>query len=290
MRTSPEMHGSNRCQLFEEIAHEVWERIIYSHEVGVDLDERGITKDILVDLLHFSKRSTPNFDVFARPSYDEATYGSDLDLFVEYGVNNYIWYALQAKILKTNKRYTTLRDSSDGFMQWDKLSLLEGLTGCKAYYLLYNGDAGYTYTGTDACSRPFLEHQFGCSLVEPNRIQHFADLLSSTGRFIRPRFTDIHHQEAQPWRILVCCYQETEGLTSYQLEEILASNGDRVQAERLDLDGNGIDPKGSSDENESDSDQNSKPASGRIHLGSSEVKWDPDIRIVVHTTKSLMQK
>ena len=287
MKTSPLMSGLHRCKLFEDIAEDVWKRVNMAHDVGINLNECGLTKDILVDILHYNKLGVPNFDVYARPSYDEPTYGSDMDVFIEVRDGQYIWIALQAKLLKKNKRYDTLRDTSDGTMQWDKLTRLEAVTGCKSYYLMYNGHATFQHTGNDACSRPFIESQFGCSLVEPQDIKKVASLKDTRGRNINPLFKTIHPKLAQPWRVLVCCFHNLDELTLYSTGEILGSNADRVLVKSEILSDDISIEDDSSAGNQANSPDFSEGTDDRILNGSREANWNPDLRIVIKTTTSL---
>lgn len=275
-----ELQETQRCRLFEEIAESTWKRIIEAHEVGVDLPEIGITADILVRILQFAKSAIPNFDVYAKKGWNEKMYGSDLDVFVEVGGSKFVWFALQAKVLKKENRFTTLRDTSDHIMQWEKLALLETLTGCKGYYLLYNGLKGYNFLGPDSCSNPFDQSQFGCSLVEPKEIEKLAN--RKKGRsYIKPTFQDIHPNFAQPWRILVCCNQKKPDRTLYSLKEILDSDPTftRVGAEFFEKE------RVDEESINKDSDQVMPIVlDNRINAASREAGWNPGIRMIIRTT------
>lgn len=282
--------ATDRCTLFRNIASDVWNRVIYAHDVDMNLPEIGITADIIVDILQFSKYHIANFDVFAKPGWQEKIYGSDIDVFVETLPNQFRWFALQAKILKKNNKYDTLRDSSDSVMQWDKLKLLEGVSGCKAYYLLYNGKVDYRYSGFDLCGNAFNEEQFGCSLVEPRFIEALANQTSANGDFIRPTFEDIHPVNAQPWRILTCCYHDTTNFTLYTLEQILESNPNlnrinyNLQNINTDID------EDSDTKDVKDVDIIPLVENNKINQGSREAKWNPVLRIIVRRTDSLKLK
>ncbi|RAR46451.1 hypothetical protein [Flavobacterium lacus] len=272
----------NSCFLFHDIAIKVWRDIIYAHMVYIDESEVGLTKKIIVELKHFHKKcNTIGLDVYAKSGYKEEIYGSDIDLFVEISPNQYVWYALQSKVLKLNKTYTTLRDGyspRNRNYQWEKLTLLEGLTGCKSYYLLYNGVEDFDYRGLDFCSISFNESQFGCSLVEPKIIENYALKTDARGHFISPTFDDLHPNHAQPWRVLVCCPKQKSTLTKYKLETILESNKD------LGF----VKTNSSNDESESngkDSNMNQK-SFNKITEGISESKWKPDYRII-YSNKNL---
>jgi hypothetical protein len=284
---SKPIEETERCELFEQIAEAIWNRIIRAHDVNVNLKEVGITADILVDIQQYNKKGIPNFDVYSRPSYDEKTYGSDIDIFVETNSNQYRWFALQAKVLKKNNRYDTLRDSSDGIMQWEKLALLEGVSGCKAYYLLYNGNDRYSTLGIDECRRAFSASQFGCSIVEPITIKKFANKKHPSGNFKNPKFEDIHPSHAQPWRILVCCYHDTNDSILYSMDEILESNPnfkklDFENLEQMEGEENKIEDIDSRDNNELPIVENNE-----INAAVREAKWNPTLRIIIKRTDSL---
>jgi|GEM_PF-1709033 len=277
-----ELHETKRCGLFKEIAESTWNRIIEAHEVGVDLPEIGITADILVKILQFSKSTLPNFDVFAKKGWNEKIYGSDIDVFVEVGSGLFVWFALQAKVLKKENRYTTLRDTSDTVMQWEKLVLLESRTGCKGYYLLYNGLKSFRFLGQDCCPIPFDQSQFGCSLVEPAVIKHFAERKKGK-RYVNPSFEDIHPDYAEPWRVLVCCKQRNPERTLYLLKEILESNPTFFQ-----LGAEFLKKEQSVDESTDKASEKEIPIvpNNRINAACLEAGWNPSFRIIIRTTES----
>ena len=217
------LYASDRCSLFKNIATEIWHKIIDAHDVGIDVPEIGITADIITNILQYNKYHRANFEIYARKSWKEQLYGSDIDLFVETNTGQYVWFALQAKVLTTDKNYKTFKDgyntSNPPQYQWEKLTLMEGLTGCKSYYLLYNGVANYNYEGTDRCDNPFREEQYGCSIVEPEEVRK-----AVMGSRNRPTFTSFHPYLAEPWRVLVCCYHDLSKFTLYSYSEIVESN------------------------------------------------------------------
>ena len=279
------LNHTKRCHLFQDISKSVWGKIIAAHSVSIDVPEIGITADILVQLLHFSKVAQPNFDVFTKKGWNEKTYGSDLDVFVEVGGREFVWFALQAKVLKKNNRYTTLRDSSDATFQWEKLALLESATGCKGYFLLYNEKSDYVYSGKDSCKKSFNENQFGCSLVEPKEIEVLASKKVGS-KFSNPSFQDIHPDKAQPWQILVCCNQRNLTSKMYSLTQILESNPllERVGVENLDQ-------EIFEDQSGFDRIDRIPPVSDNpINIASREFGWNPSFRIIIRTTESIKNR
>lgn len=282
--------ATDRCSLFKNIASDIWSRILYAHNVDTDIPEIGITADIIVDILQFSKNRIANFDVYAKPGWNENIYGSDLEFYVETQTGQFRMFALQAKVLKKNNRYTTLRDSSNGVMQWEKLALLEGITGCKSYYLLFNGKDAWLHCGNDLCGQGFTEDQFGCSLVEPNIIRTFATVTTLNGRYINPTFENIHPAHAQPWRILTCCYHDTTNFTLYTLEQILESNPNLNRINYDPQDVNTDIDEDSETKDVEDVDIIPLVENNKINQGSREAKWNPVLRIIVRRTDSLTLK
>lgn len=277
MNTAEKLWKSERCFLFKDIADRVWQRIARKHKLGMNDKEIAVTNDIIADILEYHSITLKNFDVYARDSYLESEYGSDIDIFIETHKNKYRWFALQAKLLKKNKRYDTLRDSSDGRMQWEKLFLLEMAGRCKTYYLLYNGNQNSSYNGKDKCKRDFNETQFGCSLVEPSTIKTLANKRNRRG-YISPKYSDIHPKEAQPWRILTCCELEITGFELYSREEIQESISDLRLFSLLKISDEDREENDNFTEDKNEFIDN--PAN-RITSASKEVNWNPSIRIVI---------
>ncbi|WP_040250191.1 hypothetical protein [Psychroserpens mesophilus] len=287
--TEQNLIDSGRCNLFQNIATEVWKRIIRAHDVGVNLREEGITYDILVDILQFSKYYSGNFDVFAKSGYDENVYGSDMDVFVETSKNQYRWFALQAKILKSNNRYDTLRDgysANNRSYQWDKLKLLEGVSGCKAFYLLYNGKEraqDFDFTETDNCNRPYTEDQLGCSLVSVSIIEKLG-LRRNPGntQFKNPTYEDIHPHNSEPWRTLVCCMLDKAKETLYAREEVESYNSKFIPIEVVSKEilGEGL-------QIDIDFKSDSENSNNSISIASKEAGWNPTFKLVINRSDKL---
>lgn len=206
------IEATKRCQLFEEIASHVWAHIIYNHSAGIQVSEIGITNDIIAVIRNHAGR-IPNFGVWANPGHDERNNGSDIDIFVEAKRGTFVWYAFQAKALRTNGRYQDMAGIRGNEYQWDKLNRLSKQSGCISQYLLYNGVGGFNYSGTDKCNRPFLAPQFGCSIVDVSDVENLS-LNHNTS------FFDFHPAHAQPWRVIVCCFQNARKNTLYSIAQI----------------------------------------------------------------------
>ena len=269
---------SNRCKLFEQIAQATWHKVIRNHRVGVNVNEPGRTNDIVEEIR--TTNLNTNIGVWANNAWNEAIHGSDIDVFVETTPGQFIWWALQAKVLKLNGTYDVAPKQNDR-PQWDKLEDLARAAGCIPRYLLYNGVSAYHHMGNDACGRAFTAEQFGCSLVEPMVVaQVYAQRT--------PRFRDFHPILAQPWRIITCCVARISqlNLTTYSAEQI----ADSIRPYRA-VAGNTAKPLPlSSDFGESVfEDLNDLPIDAIDNLSRENGRF-PMYRMVTRTTESLLQE
>lgn len=252
---------SHRCQLFEEIADKLWKRICRKHSLGLNDKEEGITNDIIADIVEYHRDNyLNNFDVYARAGYKESITGSDIDLFVETEIDQYIWYPLQAKLLKLDQKYHFLHYPLKERQQWELLTELENY-GAIPYYLFYNGVNNFLYNGRDNCSREYNEKQFGCSIVKPIIVKNVYE--NNT----LPEFTDFHITHSQPWRVLLCCHNHSE--TKFSLQEIEDSNV-YLKLEQV--------------EQERKADKEFFNSDNRIVTACEKTDWKPDYRIVVKRT------
>lgn len=261
------LNSSHRCDLFKQIADYVWDKIIDSHAYGNQVPEIGITNDI-VTVIRRHASTIPNFGVWANHGYNENLYGSDIDVFVEITKGNFIWYALQAKVLRLNGKYLAISKLINNEYQWDKLNRLHSLTGCITKYLFYNGIKNFTFTGKDSCGFTYSETQLGCALVDTNDVKKIA--LTKT-----PTFSDFHTQLADPWRTIVCCFNDVKS-TLFSLPQI----NDAVSYYEKDF---GPDIDEVDDNNQL---LNDYPISN-IRDSNLAVNRDPIYTVVIRTTESL---
>jgi hypothetical protein len=285
--------NSERCDLFKKIAEIVWKKIARAHKYNINLPEIGITKEIILELLEFQSTNVQGFDVYAKPGYNESLYGSDLDVFVETNPKEYRWFALQAKMLKkqkTNSRYTTLKQGyskKKQHYQWEKLKLLEGVSGCKAFYLMYNGlkeddsnfqsiDRTLKINGllSTNSSQSYTYHSLGCSLVNLATIENSVTLKGKNNRNINPSFLNFHPNFADPWHVLVCC-QLDKDIETYCYEEIIGSNGDRISLRE--------DTRSAENQifKKEDMNETFPQKENRIAKAMIKTSWDPKFRLVV---------
>lgn len=209
------LHTSKRCRLFEKISSDVWRLLVRNHRTSTQAYETGITNNTIIPEIRDNALSNPNIGVWANNSFKEIEHGSDIDIFVETIPGVYIWWALQAKVLKLNGRYEGVSKLHNGEYQWDKLKRLSSISGCLSRYLLFNGVADFSCFEQDACERYFDQEQLGCSLVK------IADF-SSKAINGNPYFSDFHPKLAEPWRIITCCKNSISGekVTLYRASQI----------------------------------------------------------------------
>ena len=216
---------SNRCGLFELIAEDVWDSIAFNHQVNVQESEIGITNKIVAVIRTHHSRN-PNFGVWSNPGVNEVTNGGDIDIFVETKLNRFLWYALQAKVLRIGGKYDGLITKR----QWVKLSELQSLSGCIPFYLFYNGVDKEPETLEDCCGHQISEKQFGCTIVDIDKVEEIATLRYN------PRYKDICPGNGHPWRELVCCTaRRKEGSLFYlsQVQNAVSSYEGLVNSEMI---------------------------------------------------------
>ncbi len=261
------LETSNRCHLFEIISEYVWDAIVENHKMSVDKAEIGITKDI-VALIRRHHSTNQNFGIWSNEAIDEDQYGSDIDVFVETEMNHFLWYALQAKVLKQDGKYERLLAKR----QWEKLSVLQNLSGCIPFFLFYNGVDKHIGTFKDCCLRNVSEKQLGCAIVAIDHVEQMALTKSRAG------YSDFYPKRTHPWRELVCCASRRKNGTLYLLTEVknAVSLYEGILNEKIIEIGS----------------NNQRPPLDRstITEANNESGRSPDYKIVIRSTAGLMQK
>jgi len=260
------------CEIFKGIAGAIWGRISRAHTVGVNLKEVGITADLVAEILWRYHKKGASIGIFVQESWNEKTYGSDLDVFIEVIKGQYAWFPMQAKLLKLRNVYGEIAfDSTATKQQWEKLLDLKKFATCYPYYLLYNGNNLLKNIPLDKCGSKVKGTQFGCSLVEPEKVAAIAILKHPTP----PKFDDFHPHSAQPWKILTCCQIIHSGLT-YTIADIvkaMRSRGDKYKKLASFGQMNDI----PMDEDTTDGND--------IIKASGEAGWDPSVTLIIPFSK-----
>lgn len=200
---------SNRCSLFELIAAEIWDSIAFNHKNNVQESEIGITNKIIA-VIRDHHVNNPSFGVWANQGVKEAIHGSDIDIFVETSTNRFLWYAIQAKVLKIGGKYNGLANKR----QWNTLGALRKASGCIPFFLFYNGLDKEPENLEDCCGHQISEKQFGCTIAEIDEVKKI------TTSKPNPRYTDICPESGHPWRELVCCTAKRKDGVPYSLKQI----------------------------------------------------------------------
>lgn len=241
MSTTIPIHRTSASKLFEDIAQYIWESLGERHRLKVSWGETSITDEIMYKVAAAIDRY-PDIKVELYKSFKEYRFGHDLDLFVEVAKNQYIWFALQAKVMShPSREYKAILDiklKRDGSVhrdyQWRLL-----LRGQKAklwlpFYLFYNGIADKPLS---------YKRSYGCSILSVDDFcRHSCDengepFIKPEGKgFLVPSFASYHEAPnniAQPWHHLVLDAEEFHkqaGTRLYTYEESRA----KPRYERLD--------------------------------------------------------
>ena len=157
-----------------------------------------------------------NYSIWAREPGMEKIWGCDIDIYIERGVDDFILYAFQAKLLKNGQVYTNLDKNTKGLYQYQKLLNYGVNNQCFTYYLFYNGVANYSYTGNNKCGTQFNEDQYGLSYVN---IDEIISVIENRANW---NFHYFHSKHASPLSELVCCRNRKSLKTkSYNFKEIM---------------------------------------------------------------------
>ncbi len=208
----------NKCDLFKLISENVWKIVSQNHHRNNRLNEEGITRQTVIDLIQNYVENHTNFNVFAQKARNEVNTGGDLEIYLDNGKGKFYRILLQAKLMEINGCYEHLnRDSgSTGRKQYDTLKIYANHIKSDAYYLLYNGYYGYQFSGDD-CAGNYDEKQLGCTIINIDDIKTHCER-NSTGRLGK---IDNPKPFGRPWRILTCCdYDNINENKLYNLNEI----------------------------------------------------------------------
>lgn len=206
--------NTNRCKLIKDVSKEIWNDVIGLHSTGQDSSEIYYTKKLISKILSHTKAL--NYSIWAREPGMEKIWGCDIDIFIERGVNDFILYAFQAKLLKLRQIYSDLDRFTNGSYQYEKLLDYGKKNQCYTNYLFYNGVDNYTHSGRNKCNTEFEEDQFGLSYIDVNEI------MSVIGNRVNWTFNYFHPNLASPLSELVCCRNSRNlNIKSYEYEEIL---------------------------------------------------------------------
>ncbi|XCF05859.1 hypothetical protein ABI125_14220 [Tamlana crocina] len=248
--------NTNRCHLIQNVSKNIWEDIISLHSTGQESSEIYYTKKIISFILTHTK--SWNYSIFAKEPGLEKKWGSDIDIYIERGVDDFLLYAFQAKLLKIGQTYSDLNRHSNGSYQYQKLENYGIYKSCYVNYLFYNGVANYTYSGNNKCRTAFNEEQYGLSYTS---IDNIKSVISNKASW---NFNFFHPNRSSPLSELVCCKNQKEnGIKSYNHEEIgkELNNYERLDSENIEeYFSKAIDSNASQDLNKNDEQKSERNA------------------------------
>lgn len=184
------------AKLFEELASATWDRIQVGEELQCSQGEETITD---LNLLELKRADLRNLHIRKVTKAEESKSGIDWEWWI--GSNSRGWwrYAVQAKKLNQDRRYSALRHKIGHHYQIDILEEFARLNRCIPLYCFYN----FTEEDTRSywhCSLPYEPTQFGCTIAP-------LDVVRNVFARNKPKsFGAVHgHAAVFPWRCLVKC-------------------------------------------------------------------------------------
>ena len=185
--------------MFETLASDTYQRLREADRHCVRFGEETITDLLLLDL---KRHLSPRVTLIQTPKSDEATKGTDFEMWLSAGTGPSLRFAVQAKRLKIDKQqYLNLRYKVKGNLQIDKLENYASSNSAIPIYCLYNyPTAPPTKAHWHCCKYAFSKEQFGCT-VTPSAV-----IRGTFGKRGTKNFDYIHKdQHTIPWRCLACC-------------------------------------------------------------------------------------
>lgn len=212
---------------FGALACKVWDDLGGRHSFKMHWDERGITDELVYQLL---KRRSPHIRVFKAIS--EKTYGHDIDLFIEAKPDQYIWLCLQAKVMYEVPRavynaidheVTDPDDKTKQIYQWELLG--RNPTDRIPFYLFYNGFTEANYRAAKGGTRGRLPRRYGCSALFWPHFQHrfLASATALKGKKSTVNYKAVNESgamDAIPWQDL---------FNIGRLEKIVRASGHEIK-------------------------------------------------------------
>lgn len=195
----------NLCQYSSYLAQRVYRHLSDVFRYELSFSELGMTDHFILDLVRFSNRvGSATIKAYKTSWPVETAYGNDIDLFVGDGTGQYIWYALQAKVMSHEGEFNDLKIKVRGELhQWHKLLLHERLFGSQAFYLLYVGKSKTNFPSLRPthgdCTGVAPIGDYGLSLVKAH------DVHTTVTRTTPMRFSEVFPDYVEPLRSIFCC-------------------------------------------------------------------------------------
>lgn len=193
----------------KKIAEDTWDRLEQSKIHNVRLGEETLTELLVLD---FARHAPKGIKLYQTSKSEEARTGTDLEVLVETGGNEYIAFVIQAKKLYSSGRYSHLNAKVSGTntYQIDILQEYSRRSRTIPLYLLYNFVEGVE----EACEyEPEIPRCFcqtiesvkylGCTLVP---IWQIRQAINTPGC---RNFDSIHNLSSVfPWHCLFDCKKQ----------------------------------------------------------------------------------
>lgn len=184
---------------------ETWDRISFARSrVGLKIYETTITQNLLLNITAFAETEILPIEIFEATS--EKSNGNDVEIVIEIEENKYIILPCQAKIIKKNKKYSSIKhkvgktkDQIDLLIQYAQK--VKGIP----IYLFYNFFDENSYLENVEKEirkryRSFNYEHYGCSIASAHSIKNNFKGLSLEGniKWKIPSFKDLHPSIAVP--------------------------------------------------------------------------------------------
>lgn len=212
----------NACEIFQNIAGEVWDRISRNTIRGTRQSEIVFTETI-IDIIQNYLEESHSFEVFVQKAKNEVNSGADLEIYLQSDYNQFYRVMLQAKTVELDGNFINIdkNSGSTGRRQYDSLIDYGSKAECPVYYLFYNGIPDFHKTFND-CSGEYNERQLGCAILIAEDVKKHCET-NNTGKILglptdKPLGT--------PWRFLTCCENPIVNPTNFK----------RYSREEIDMD------------------------------------------------------
>lgn len=177
---------------FKEFSFDTWERVkLSSVTTSIRTSEVTLTENLIYSFYLLSKQFDLPIQIFE--AKNEAINGNDIEFAIEMK-EGYILLPTQAKILKKNRKYSTISHKVKGQSQIDLLEKYARKVHGIPLYLLYNG----FYVFEDEFGLDNLEF-YGCSLAPLKDLKSFR----KGNRWKIPNFSDIHPNLGIPFYVIL---------------------------------------------------------------------------------------
>lgn len=213
---------NSRCKHIRKFSTEVFHFLSDTFSYKLGFAELGMTDHLVKSIAEYARYTgDSSVEIYKLPPNIEAIYGNDLDLFVQTKSGQYVWYALQAKIMSYNGAYKDLINKSSSKNQWDKLLDHEKKFGSISYYLFYSGSPPTrSVTGlvkrNDCIGTPDIA-ELGLGIVKTKTVKNIREnILKPYGLFY---FRNVFPDDIDSLRKLICCEDHISSDTKFFVKE-----------------------------------------------------------------------